>query len=108
MMKSLSKSILFLLCCQFASAQSDLKILEGERKEIPKQDIRTQIYFRQQNSVWNRSVVLPNTTTEMGFFCKEENAASKNSKFAPRFRLGSVVYTEYMEGRKDYYLRNLQ
>lgn len=83
-------------------------LIENESVFEIKQDIRTQVYLRKANSVWNRSIQLPKTSAVGGFFCKSECAADKNSKFTSRFRLGSVVYSEYMEGRKEYYLRNLQ
>lgn len=36
-------------------------------------------------------------------FCKIENKIQGKSRIAPRFRLGSVDYTEYMEGKRRYY-----
>jgi hypothetical protein len=40
-----------------------------------------------------------------GLFCKIEFRLEAVSKLAPRFRLGSLNYTEWMEGKKDLYTR---
>ncbi len=40
-----------------------------------------------------------------GMFCKLEYKIETKSKLAPRFRLGSLQYTEWMEGKGDFYLR---
>ena len=40
-----------------------------------------------------------------GIFCKMEYKIQSKSKLAPRFRLGSFNYTEWMEGRGEYYSR---
>ena len=40
-----------------------------------------------------------------GLFCKLEYQLESKSKLAPRFRLGSLYYTEWMEGKRDYYMR---
>lgn len=39
-----------------------------------------------------------------GMFCKLEYKIETKSKLAPRFRLGSLQYTEWMEGKGNYYL----
>lgn len=36
-------------------------------------------------------------------FCKIENKIQGKSRIAPRFRLGSLDYTEYMEGKRRTY-----
>ena len=36
-------------------------------------------------------------------FCKLENKIETKSKLAPRFRLGSLAYTEWMEGKRAFY-----
>ena len=37
-----------------------------------------------------------------GLFCKLEYKIELKSKLAPRFRLGSLQYTEWIEGKQDY------
>jgi len=38
-----------------------------------------------------------------GLFCKMEYHLETKSKLAPRFRLGSLQYTEWMEGKGEFY-----
>ncbi len=40
-----------------------------------------------------------------GLFCKMEYKLETKSKLAPRFRLGSLNYTEWMEGKRELYSR---
>lgn len=40
-----------------------------------------------------------------GFFCKMEYRIEVKSKLSPRFRLGSVNYTNWMEGKGEWYSR---
>jgi hypothetical protein len=40
-----------------------------------------------------------------GMFCKLEYQIEKKSKLAPRFRLGSLAYTEWREGKQGFYDR---
>jgi len=43
--------------------------------------------------------VAPNYyTTQTGFFCNQERALEKKTKIPLRFRLGSLSYTEQLEG----------
>jgi hypothetical protein len=60
------------------------------------------------------SIVFQNPATFMelntvqhypGIFCKLEHKIQLKSKLAPRFRLGSYNYTEWMEGKGEYYSR---
>ncbi|MFZ1678311.1 MAG: hypothetical protein WAT91_13615 [Saprospiraceae bacterium] len=40
-----------------------------------------------------------------GLFCKMEYKIETKSKLAPRFRLGSLNYTNWMEGKGTFYSR---
>ena len=46
---------------------------------------------------------MPSVNHLPGMFCKLEYQIEKKSKLAPRFRLGSLEYTEWMEGKQDFY-----
>jgi len=37
-------------------------------------------------------------TTQTGFFCNQERALEKKTKIPLRVRLGSLIYTEQLEG----------
>ena len=61
--------------------------------------------FSSQVSVANSMTVMqvPSVNHLPGMFCKLEYQIEKKSKLAPRFRLGSLEYTEWMEGKQDFY-----
>lgn len=48
---------------------------------------------------------IPSVDHLPSLFCKLEYQLESKSKLAPRFRLGSLYYTEWMEGKRDYYMR---
>jgi hypothetical protein len=43
-----------------------------------------------------------------GLFCKIEYQLEARSKLAPRFRLGSLNYTDWMEGKGAFYSRYMK
>ncbi len=63
--------------------------------------------FSSQVTVANSLSVMqvPSVNHLPGMFCKLEYQIEKKSKLAPRFRLGSLEYTEWMEGKQDFYTR---
>ncbi len=48
---------------------------------------------------------LPSTDHLPSLFCKLEYKLETKSKLAPRFRLGSLQYANWMEGKGDFYSR---
>lgn len=58
------------------------------------------LYFR-SGSFFKRASPVPLLDHTPGLFCKWEAAVERKSGIAPRFRLGSLQYTEWMEGKKD-------
>jgi len=50
-------------------------------------------------------VGLPKQDHLPGFFCKMEYKMEAKSKLSPRFRLGSLNYTNWMEGKGELYSR---
>ncbi len=60
----------------------------------------------QNNVIAGRSIShIPSLDHLPSLFCKLEYQLQSKSKLAPRFRLGSLYYTEWMEGKRDYYMR---
>lgn len=59
--------------------------------------------LRQHGSFGNLMSCSPNHLP--GLFCKMEYKIETKSKLAPRFRLGSLNYTNWMEGKGNYYTR---
>ncbi len=57
------------------------------------------------NSQFFPTIGLEATDHLPGFFCKLEYKLEGRSKLAPRFRLGSLNYTEWMEGKGEWYNR---
>lgn len=57
---------------------------------------------RESSKVMNFNVFLPGI--QQGLFCRLEDKLGKQTKVAPRFRLGSVAYTEWMEGKRQWKL----
>lgn len=66
--------------------------------KIEKNPITTQaIVSKELYSIQNK--VAPNYyTTQTGFFCNQERALEKKTKIPFKFRLGSLSYTEQLEG----------
>lgn len=63
----------------------------------------TLIIMNQNNPLVNIAVkTIPASyyTSQLGFFCKKELQLQKAIKFPVKFRLGSVAYTDKMEGKK--------
>jgi len=63
----------------------------------------TSIFLTSGNPLINTSVkTIPSSfyTSTLGFFCRKELQLEKALKFPVKFRLGSVAYTDKMEGKK--------
>lgn len=53
----------------------------------------------------NKVSSMPSLDYLPSLFCKLEYQLESKSKLAPRFRLGSLQYTNWMEGKADFYTR---
>jgi hypothetical protein len=66
---------------------------KSEKNPITAQMAISKGFYSIQNKV------APNYyTTQTGFFCNQERALEKKIKIPLRFRLGSLSYTEQLEG----------
>ncbi|HEX8460965.1 MAG TPA: hypothetical protein VF623_06030, partial [Segetibacter sp.] len=65
---------------------------------------KTFLFSASDNPLINKTIETISTslyyTNTLGFFCKKELQLEKALKFPVKFRLGSVAYTDQMEGKK--------
>ena len=66
------------------------------------------IHPENSNSFLTPQPIALNNPFMHGMFCKMESDLESLSKVAPRFRLGSLNYTEWMEGKQEIYMRYRQ
>jgi hypothetical protein len=110
--------MLSIFCCGFSLVRSDAQaaIVTGQvnSMQIIAQDYQTLLsdQFDFKTSV-SKSFPSPSSMFKYGgtvnhlpgMFCKLEYKIETKSKLAPRFRLGSLQYTEWMEGKNSFYMR---
>ena len=79
-------------------SQTYLKQLKNKIPEKPVPSVKRGIYVNPTiNSVINADFY----TCNFGFFCKKELQFEKATKIPLRFRLGSLQYNDYMEGKPN-------
>lgn len=63
------------------------------------------LHFNLLNNVYTqpKPFVIPGNfySSQLGFFCKKELKFESVTKIPFRFRLGSLVYTDWLEGKKN-------
>ena len=64
-----------------------------------------QFSAQSQNTNYFSVKPVPDFNSLPSLFCKLEYKLETKSKLAPRFRLGSLQYANWMEGKGDYYSR---
>ena len=95
-------AIVFFVSCFRLSAQKDF-----ETAELLFHDTLYNFHLRipspspQPSSYMYRQFV----NHHPGIFCKMEYKLETKSKLAPRFRLGSLNYTNWMEGKGEWYTK---
>ncbi|MBP5998863.1 MAG: hypothetical protein KA534_00270 [Sediminibacterium sp.] len=89
--------ILFLIFAQQLSAQ---KLISKNTKQYWKISKATAPSIQHATSLYKiETGITPNFyTTQTGFFCNQERAFEKKTKIPLKLRLGSLSYTEQMEG----------
>jgi hypothetical protein len=110
--------IFFMLCCLFhlAEAQggdSGMSIQKGNSSFIPStgiQNLYSDLFdfgkaYTMPLPKLSNPYRIPTIDHLPGMFCKMEYRLEKKNKLAPRFRLGSLQYTEWMEGKQEFYAR---
>lgn len=103
--------IFFFTCC-FLSVQAQ-QTLHSNSISLERKEFRLSGVF--ETDLFFQPFDMKNSDTEFsihkqfnhlpGLFCKMEYQIEKKSKLAPRFRLGSVNYTNWMEGKGAWYNR---
>lgn len=58
-------------------------------------------YSKLSNNIPNSGIPANFYSCNIGFFCKEEIKLEKAVKMPVKFRLGSVQYVDWMEGKKN-------
>jgi hypothetical protein len=56
-------------------------------------------------SIYQKNIQILPSPLPSPFFCRIESKIESKSKLAPRFRLGSLNYTNWMEGKGEFYSR---
>lgn len=115
------KTILFafymlIFTCVSAQEAKPLQILQtGEKSTSFSKEyfsVKTLFDFQQASQTRllpaNKVSSMPSLDYLPSLFCKLEYQLESKSKLAPRFRLGSLQYTNWMEGKADFYTRHYQ
>ena len=115
---NLKNLLLCLCCCGLSYVRSSAQVSDVAPDKVNTMRI-TAVDFQSLllDQFDFRSSLKPSTTPQFsmlnhapavnhlpGMFCKLEYKIETKSKLAPRFRLGSLQYTEWMEGKGNYYM----
>jgi len=96
-----------LFVCFLAKGQQVYTALSAAKPNAPydttRRIITTQTFFRSAVSPFSNTPIktVPSTFyyNSIGFFCRKELQVEKALSFPVKFRLGSVAYTDQMEGK---------
>ena len=78
--------------------QTYFKQLKNKIPEKPVAKVKRDIYV---NPAFNSVINADFYTCNFGFFCKKELQFEKATKIPLRFRLGSLQYNDYLEGKPN-------
>lgn len=117
MKKSIFIPWLFTIGFLHAQRMPPITVMQDSSSVILKVNEYEQLWKNHfQNSVTENKVLFQTHSTNLsacapnhlpGLFCKMEYKIETKSKLAPRFRLGSLNYTNWMEGKGTLYNRYL-
>ena len=107
--------IICILCHPFLllDAQSICPVVQDSKINVhlllPSSEQKSFIETFDFRSAYTESLFTPNSLIQLpaanhlpSLFCKLEYKLETKSKLAPRFRLGSLQYANWMEGKVDY------
>jgi len=119
-MKKLVLFSLFCLCNQFLSAQMTTNISKESYQQLQKKIVHVPatVNFSEQIQYFTllenkkngfaladeqKQIPLAYAYKDLAFFCKIEVQLERAVKLPVKFRLGSVDYVDYLEGKRDGY-----
>ena len=74
-------------------------------ERVPKESSGFQFLSQVRSANYYTVHSIPTVNHLPGLFCKMEYKIETKSKLAPRFRLGSLNYANWMEGKGNYFAR---
>lgn len=95
-------TVAFFIICSGLSAQ---KVFENQELLLPVTSYKFPSPLPQPSPQPSSYMYRKYINPHPGFFCKMEYKIEAKSKLSPRFRLGSVNYTNWMEGKGEWYSR---
>ncbi|HLF65718.1 MAG TPA: hypothetical protein VI603_18295 [Saprospiraceae bacterium] len=107
-MKYIFTYCMILWCCASISSQSAINPVHPgitlEKFATPRAGSTSILIFGKgaQENVLSMPTpyrIQPWTLTHQSFFCRIESQIERRSRIAPRFRLGSLDYTNWLEGK---------
>jgi hypothetical protein len=95
--KSLNRKTIVLACCVFAAALASAQT--GFRISHKYELLKLPEPATTRTGPYRHPVMLPWSTECLPFFCRIEHDMGLNNKVPVKFRLGSVEYVDWLEGK---------
>lgn len=90
------------------SSSSEIQFSKNRYHDIFQQQFNFELQGSNSYSLLTPQPIKLSNPFMSGMFCKMECNIESLSKVAPRFRLGSLNYTQWMEGKQEIYMRYRQ
>lgn len=87
--------LLFFVCI-------DLMVHGQQSKLVVPKPLNTSLFTRKEQPKFSMLIAANHVTCTYGFFCKQEMKFEKHTNVAVRFRLGTLAYCEWLEGKRRY------